>query len=142
MAFTDMNDVEQELGEEKPPKRNGNRTFIIIAGTLGGIIILALLCIAGLALFRYLPNQRAAQNAEATKAAQDTAVALSASQTATGEWVDADDVDSLETGDTIWIPETPPGPKFWDVFTTSLTILGQVASIIAATIAVIIATRK
>jgi hypothetical protein len=82
MAFTDMNDVEQELGEEKPPKRNGNRTFIIIAGTLGGIIILALLCIAGLALFRYLPNQRAAQNAEATKAAQDTAVALSASQTA------------------------------------------------------------
>ena len=60
----------------------------------------------------------------------------------TGEWVDADDVDSLETGDTIWIPETPPGPKFWDVFTTSLTILGQVASIIAATIAVIIATRK
>ncbi|MFZ0456778.1 MAG: SLBB domain-containing protein [Ignavibacteriaceae bacterium] len=60
----------------------------------------------------------------------------------TGEWVDADDVDSLETGDTIWIPETPPGPKFWDVFTSSLAILGQVASIIAATIAVIIATRK
>ena len=60
----------------------------------------------------------------------------------TGEWVDADEVDSLEPGDTIWIPETPPGPKFWDVFTTSLAILGQVASIIAATIAVIIATRK
>jgi hypothetical protein len=82
MAFTDMNDVEQELGEEKPPSRNGNRTFLIIAGTLGGIIVLALLCIGGLALFRYLPNQRATQNAIATKAAQDTAVALSASQTA------------------------------------------------------------
>lgn len=60
----------------------------------------------------------------------------------TGEWIDADDVDSLETGDTIWIPETPPGPKFWDVFTSSLAVLGQVASIIAATVAVIIATRK
>jgi hypothetical protein len=82
MAFTDMNDVEQELGEEKPPSKNGNRTFLIIAGTLGGIILLALLCIGGLALFRYLPNQRATQNAIATKAAQDTAVALSASQTA------------------------------------------------------------
>jgi uncharacterized membrane protein YeiB len=82
MAFTDMNDVEQELGEEKPPNKNGNRTFLIIAGTLGGIIVLALLCIGGLALFRYLPNQRATQNAIATKAAQDTAVALSASQTA------------------------------------------------------------
>lgn len=59
----------------------------------------------------------------------------------TGEWVDADDIDKLEPGDTIWILEDPPGPKFWDVFTTSLTILGQVAAIVAASIAVIIATR-
>ncbi len=82
MAFTDMNDVEQELGEEKPPERNGNRTFLIIAGTLGGIMVLALLCIAGLALLRYLPSQRAAQNASATNAAQATAIAFAASQTA------------------------------------------------------------
>ena len=60
----------------------------------------------------------------------------------TGEWIDADDVVSLEAGDTIWVPEIPPGPKFWDVFTTSLTILGQVASIVAAMVAVIIASRK
>jgi len=59
----------------------------------------------------------------------------------TGEWVDADDVDFLYPGDTIWIPEDPPAPKFWDVFTTSLTIVGQVASIIAATVAIIVASR-
>lgn len=59
----------------------------------------------------------------------------------TGEWVEADDVEKLEPGDTIWIPEDPPGPKFWDVFTTSLQVLGQVATIIAATVAVIVATR-
>jgi cytoskeletal protein RodZ len=85
MAFSDMNDVEQELGEEKPPERNGNRTFLIIAGTLGGIMVLALLCIAGLALYRYLPSQQAAVDQNATKAAQDTAAAvsaLSASETA------------------------------------------------------------
>ncbi len=86
MAFTDMNDVEQELGEEKPPKRNGNgngnRTFLIIAGVLGGIMVLALLCIAGLALYRYIPAQRAAQSISATQDAQNTAVALAASQTA------------------------------------------------------------
>jgi len=82
MAFTDMNDVEQELGEEKPPQKSGNRTFLIIAGTLGGIMVLALLCIAGLALLRYLPGQRAAQNADATNAAQATALAFAASQTA------------------------------------------------------------
>lgn len=59
----------------------------------------------------------------------------------TGEWVDADDVKELKPGDTIWVPEDPPGPKFWDVFTTSLQVLGQVAAIIAATVAVIVATR-
>jgi len=59
----------------------------------------------------------------------------------TKEWVYADDVDSLEPGDTIWIPEETPGPKFWVVFTNVLTILGQVAAVVAATVAVIIATR-
>ena len=60
----------------------------------------------------------------------------------TGEWVDADESDILNPGDAIWVPEKPQPPKFWDVFTTSLNILGQVAAVIAATVAVIIATRK
>jgi len=60
----------------------------------------------------------------------------------TGEWVDADDVDELKPGDTIWVLEKPQPPKFWEVFVTSLTIVGQLASIIAAAVAVIIATRK
>ena len=59
----------------------------------------------------------------------------------TGEWIDADDIEKLDPGDTIWVLEDPPGPKFWDVFTTSLSVLGQVAAVIAATVAVIIATR-
>lgn len=59
----------------------------------------------------------------------------------TGEWVDAGDIDSLKPGDTIWIPETPPGPKFWDVFTSSLAVVGQVAAIIAAAAAIIVVTR-
>ncbi len=60
----------------------------------------------------------------------------------TGEWVDADDVDSLKPGDTIWVPEKPEGPTFWEVFTTTLSILGQVGAIVAATAAIIIAARK
>jgi protein involved in polysaccharide export with SLBB domain len=60
----------------------------------------------------------------------------------TGEWVDADESETLKPGDAIWVPEKPQPPKFWDVFTTSLTIIGQVAAIVAASIAVIIATRK
>lgn len=59
----------------------------------------------------------------------------------TGEWVEADDVEQLEPGDTIWVPEEPPSPKFWVVFTDVLTILAQVAAIVAASAAVIVATR-
>jgi hypothetical protein len=89
MAFSDMNDVEQELGEEQPPDKNGNRSFLIIAGALGVIMVLALLCIAGLALSRYLPSQQAAQDQNATKAVQDTSVALSISETAAAPTVTA-----------------------------------------------------
>jgi polysaccharide biosynthesis/export protein len=60
----------------------------------------------------------------------------------TGEWVDAEESDSLKPGDAIWVPEKPQPPKFWDVFTNSLTIIGQLAAIVAASVAVIIATRK
>ncbi len=59
----------------------------------------------------------------------------------TGEWVEADDVKMLRPGDTIWIPENPPGPEFWAVFTDVLTILAQLAAIVAASAAVIVATR-
>lgn len=59
----------------------------------------------------------------------------------TGEWIEADDIETLDPGDTIWVPEDPPGPKFWDVFTTVMAVAGQLAAVIAATVAVIIATR-
>jgi len=59
----------------------------------------------------------------------------------TGEWVDAEDVEFLDPGDTIWVLEDPPGPKFWDVFLTSLTVVAQLAAIVAASVAVIVATR-
>ena len=58
-----------------------------------------------------------------------------------GEWVYAKDAESLNPGDAIWVPEEPPSPKFWTVFTTTLQVVGQVASVVAATVAVIIATR-
>ena len=59
-----------------------------------------------------------------------------------GEWIDADKVDTLHPGDTIWVPEKPPPVKFWNIFTTALQIVGQVASIVAASVAIIVASRK
>src|SRR5204862_436133 len=57
----------------------------------------------------------------------------------TGEWIEADEVEQLEPGDTIWVPEEPPSPEFWVVFTDVLTILAQLAAIVAASAAVIVA---
>ena len=59
----------------------------------------------------------------------------------TGEWIDADEDVLLKPGDTIWVPEDPPGPKFWDVFLDALTVVAQLAAIVAASAAVIVATR-
>ncbi|MBL8094912.1 MAG: hypothetical protein JNL73_12160, partial [Anaerolineales bacterium] len=54
MAEEDPNlDDEAEGGEE----RSSNRTFLILAGVLGGGFLLILALIAGLAFF-WLPNQR------------------------------------------------------------------------------------
>ena len=59
----------------------------------------------------------------------------------TGEWIDADEDVKLQPGDTIWAPEEPPGEKFWVVFTDVLSVVAQVAAILAAAAAIIIATR-
>ena len=59
----------------------------------------------------------------------------------TGEWIDADDVKLLEPGDTIWIPEDPPPPKFWDVFMDVLTITAGLATVVLAITAIIVAQR-
>jgi protein involved in polysaccharide export with SLBB domain len=59
----------------------------------------------------------------------------------TGEWIDADDVTEIEPGDAIWIPEDPPGPKFWVLFKDIIIVVGQVATVVAATVAVVASTR-
>lgn len=76
-------DLDSDYGSEEgpPPEESGNRTFLIVAGILGAITIIALICIVAYAMF-YLPRQR---NQQATQAAelnaQNTAVALAITQT-------------------------------------------------------------
>jgi hypothetical protein len=52
---------------EAPPEESSNRTFLIVAGILGGIVLLSLICVAVIVLV-YLP-QRATQD-DAQSAAQ------------------------------------------------------------------------
>jgi protein involved in polysaccharide export with SLBB domain len=58
-----------------------------------------------------------------------------------GEWIDEDDVDILYPGDIIWIPEDPPPPKFWDFTKDALFIIGQVATVVTAAVAIIVSSR-
>lgn len=76
--------------EGVPPEESSNRTFLIAAGILGGIVLLSIACLAGYALL-ILPQQRAAQeseqgalatqNAQVNDALTATGVAFNLSQT-------------------------------------------------------------
>jgi len=80
MAFTETEDLEEEQ-EEQTSTGSGNRNFWIIFGVLGGILLLALICMAVYAVF-ILPDKRAeVSDQNATAIAQNTELALSGIQT-------------------------------------------------------------
>lgn len=78
----ELND-EIDSGEPTPPEESNNRTFLIIAGALGFIALLALVCIAVYALVLLPRTRSAANNQRATLDAQNTAVADIINRTST-----------------------------------------------------------
>lgn len=86
MTFEDMdlddNEEKMELEEvSPPPDGNSNRTFLIVAAIIGGIMLLALIFLAFYALI-YAPQQRDQRATEvAAINAQNTLVAIAAAQT-------------------------------------------------------------
>jgi hypothetical protein len=82
-SFTDMPGGDTpEGGDDGSPEGSNNRTFLIVAGVLGGIILLALICMAAYA-FLLLPRQRASQAAQqAGVLLTNTAIAGGATSTA------------------------------------------------------------
>jgi LPXTG-motif cell wall-anchored protein len=80
MEEMDNNNVDFSSEETPPPEESSNRTFLIVAGILGGITVLALACIAIYAFF-VLPRQRTIRQAQIstlTAQANDIATALAA----------------------------------------------------------------
>jgi hypothetical protein len=76
-----MNDGEPSNLESPPPEESSNRTFLIAAGILGGIVLLSIACLAGYALL-VLPSQRTTQVQAATaQAAQNLQVAQALTST-------------------------------------------------------------
>jgi hypothetical protein len=82
MAF-DNNDVEPSVEEAgPPPSESSNRSFLIVAGILGALLLLSLICVAAYAFLILPMNRRAQATANAQAIARNTAAALSAQQTA------------------------------------------------------------
>jgi LPXTG-motif cell wall-anchored protein len=86
MGMEDFNlddNPEQPYEEEALPEESSNRTFLIIAAALGGIALIALVCIAIYALVLW-PRARDAQTSQrATLEAQNTEVAVIIASTST-----------------------------------------------------------
>jgi hypothetical protein len=82
-SFSDMPEGDMpEGGEDGAPGGSNNRTFLIAAGIIGGVILLALVCMAGYAFF-LLPRQNAGQAAARTAVLlTNTAIAGGATSTA------------------------------------------------------------
>lgn len=82
MDEMENNDLGYSGEETPPPEESSNRTFLIVAGILGGITVLALACIAIYAFF-VLPRQRAGREAQiATLTAQANEVSQALTSTA------------------------------------------------------------
>jgi hypothetical protein len=77
-----MNADDMSNFDAPPPEESSNRTFLVAAGILGGIVLLSIACLAGYALL-ILPSQRAGQQQAATaQAAQNQQVAQALTATA------------------------------------------------------------
>jgi len=90
MGMNDFEDMDfEEIGSEETisTSRGSNRTFLIVAGILGGILLIALLAIAGYAVL-YLPSRDTGQQTQVAEInATNTAVAEEAQLTAIAKQV-------------------------------------------------------
>jgi hypothetical protein len=72
--FEQGDDINMDMAAPPPPAEQSNRTFIIAAGILAGVVLLSIICMAVYALV-YLPQQKAGQSSvQATIEAQNLMV--------------------------------------------------------------------
>ncbi|MCL4528165.1 MAG: hypothetical protein M1282_01985 [Chloroflexi bacterium] len=76
-----MYESDQSNLEPQPPEESNNRTFLIAAGILGGIVLLSIACLAGYALLILPGQQKANQQAASANATQNAVVAQALTST-------------------------------------------------------------
>jgi cytoskeletal protein RodZ len=66
---------QQGFDSQEPPEESSNRTFLIAAGVLGGLVLLSLACLAGFYFLNVVPSKNAAAANATAQAAQNKQVA-------------------------------------------------------------------
>ena len=70
-----------DFEEPTPPEESSNRTFLLIAGILGALVLLGLLCIVGYFFFRNASNQQNQATAIAQATQQEATIQAGVTQT-------------------------------------------------------------
>jgi septal ring-binding cell division protein DamX len=82
--MTTLDDYEiedEEMEDSPPPEESSNRTFLLVAGILGGVLLLTLICLAVYAMV-FVPRRESSQQTQVAEInAQNTEVALAAQMT-------------------------------------------------------------
>ena len=78
-------DDNPDFDDENPPEEASNRTFLIVAGVLGGLVLLGLLCVAGYLIFTRSTSQQADLTAQAQATQQAATIQAGLTQTAVGQ---------------------------------------------------------
>ena len=81
MSYDDNTDFD----DANPPEESGNRTFMLVAGILGGLVLLGLLCIAGYLFFRNSSNQQTQLTAVVQLTQQQATVQAGVTQTSVAQ---------------------------------------------------------
>jgi hypothetical protein len=124
-----LDDIDLDIPEEEPqrPPPSSNRAFLVVAGVLGAIMILAIIGMAIYALV-ILPRQQAAEEAEAPSSLQLTSTELAKALQATATptlsptltAIPSDTpTPTLTPTDTIAPTETPSETPVTPIFTSS-----------------------
>jgi LPXTG-motif cell wall-anchored protein len=83
MTMNDYDPIDDTFDDESDaPEESSNRTFLFVAGGLGVLILVVLLCVVGYVLFNFGSNQSAELTAQAQAQAQEATVQAALTQTA------------------------------------------------------------
>jgi hypothetical protein len=83
--MTAFNNDDLEFDDANPPEESSNRTFLFIAGGLGVVIFIVILCIAGYLIFANTGSSSATQTAIAQATQQAATIQAGLTQTAVAQ---------------------------------------------------------